>query len=72
MLEGSDSAPSTYLVHGTTYAPTGAITCPSGSLIYGDSPKSDAMIRLAEISSVCNDAVIVYNSVSYIFYTGFD
>ena len=67
-MEGVDRVPTTYSVDGTTYAPTGAITSFSGSRIYGDAPENDAMIRLAEISSVCNDAVVVYNPVGHSYF----
>ncbi|KAG8894398.1 hypothetical protein FRC01_012998, partial [Tulasnella sp. 417] len=44
----------------TTYAPTGPIKSSSGKLVAPEQLFADSVIRLAEISAVCNDAKIVF------------
>jgi Ca2+ transporting ATPase len=50
-----------YNVEGTTFSPYGAITTSSGKAAPNEL-QSSPIQRLAEISSICNDAKIVYNS----------
>lgn len=54
----------TYNVEGTTYAPTGLITDVHSNQVHTRILHSSAITRLAEISAICNDATVVYNSVS--------
>jgi Ca2+ transporting ATPase len=58
----NNGSPRDYKVEGTTFSPIGAITTASGKDASSDL-KSDPIQRLAEISSLCNDAKIVYNQV---------
>ncbi|KAF8343779.1 calcium-transporting ATPase [Cantharellus anzutake] len=52
----------TYDVEGTTYAPAGAIWDVQGNVVPPALLRSAPLARLAEISSLCNDATIVYNA----------
>ena len=54
----------TFHVEGTTYAPTGLITDAKGTPVHSKTLRSAAITRVAEICALCNDATIVYNSVS--------
>ncbi|KAF5330617.1 hypothetical protein D9619_006003 [Psilocybe cf. subviscida] len=56
----NNGSPRDFNVEGTTFSPIGAITTASGKDASADL-KSDPIQRLAEISSLCNDAKIVYN-----------
>ena len=51
-----------YLVDGTTFSPHGSVTCPDGKNASVDL-QSEPVQRLAEISSICNDARVFYNAV---------
>ena len=55
--------PKEYLVEGTTFAPHGLVTSLDGQEVDAEL-RSEPIQRLAEISSICNDAKIVFNSVS--------
>ncbi|KZO95232.1 Ca-transporting ATPase [Calocera viscosa TUFC12733] len=50
-----------YVVDGTTYAPTGAVTRADGALIEESIFASGAFTKLSEISSLCNEARVVYH-----------
>lgn len=52
-----------YLVDGTTFSPHGSVTSPDGKDASVDL-QSEPVQRLAEISSICNDARVTYNAVS--------
>ncbi len=52
-----------YLVDGTTFSPHGSVTSLDGKDASVDL-QSEPVQRLAEISSICNDARVVYNAVS--------
>jgi len=52
-----------YTVDGTTFSPHGSVTSADGKDASVDL-QSEPVQRLAEISVVCNDARIVYNTVS--------
>ena len=54
-----------YLVDGTTFSPHGSVTSPDGKDASVDL-RSEPVQRLAEISSICNDARVAYNAVSYL------
>ena len=54
-----------YLVQGTTYAPIGAITTAGGQPVTAQELNSESLVRLSEISAICNDAKIVYSEVSF-------
>ena len=57
--------PQEYIVEGTTYAPEGAIKlAKSGKVLNGPELLTDALVRLAEICTICNDSRITYNEVS--------
>ncbi|KAF8212415.1 hypothetical protein K438DRAFT_1928525 [Mycena galopus ATCC 62051] len=60
VIDGRTASPREYTVEGTTFSPYGSVTSADGKEATADL-KSDAIQRLAEISSVCNDAKIVYN-----------
>lgn len=57
-----------YTVQGTTFSPHGSVYNADGKEAFAEL-KSDQIQRLAEISSLCNDAKIVYNSVSLLVFT---
>ncbi|KAF8528225.1 hypothetical protein BU17DRAFT_81482 [Hysterangium stoloniferum] len=51
-----------YTVDGTTYAPEGTIrSAVTGETIHGSRLRTDPLVRLAEISAICNDSKIIYN-----------
>ncbi|KAG8763161.1 hypothetical protein FRC11_005892 [Ceratobasidium sp. 423] len=50
-----------YNVEGTTFAPTGSIYSPKGEVLSPQELQTGPLVRLAEISALCNDARIVYN-----------
>ncbi|KAH9946272.1 calcium-transporting ATPase [Epithele typhae] len=52
--------PREYLVEGTTFAPNGSVTPADGKAVVGVS--SEPLLRLAEISAICNESKIVYNA----------
>lgn len=52
-----------YTVEGTTFSPNGSVYSADGKRASAEL-QSDPIQRLAEIASLCNDAKIVYNSVS--------
>jgi len=54
-------APKEYAVEGTTFAPNGLVTSADGKEVTAEL-RSEPIQRLAEISAICNDAKIVYNS----------
>ena len=63
MIDGVTGRPREYTVEGTTFSPHGSVYNADGK----ESPaelESDQIQRLAEISSLCNDAKIVYHPVS--------
>lgn len=57
------TGPREYKVQGTTFSPHGLVYNVDDKEASAEL-KSDQIQRLAEISSLCNDAKIVYNSVS--------
>ncbi|KAG8777165.1 hypothetical protein FRC12_000513 [Ceratobasidium sp. 428] len=61
VIDNISGSPMEYTVEGTTFAPTGAISTFKGQVVSGPELQTDAVIRLAEISALCNDAKIVYN-----------
>ena len=54
--------PKEYLVEGTTFSPFGSVRSADGKEVSAEL-RSEPLLRLAEISSICNDAKIVYHSV---------
>lgn len=50
-----------FTVQGTTFAPHGSVSTADGKEAFAEL-QSDPLQRLAEISSLCNDATIVYNA----------
>lgn len=62
MVDPSGS-PREYSVEGTTFSPLGSVHTADGKDAAADL-KSDPVQRVAEISSLCNDARILYNAVS--------
>jgi Ca2+ transporting ATPase len=54
-----------YLVDGTTFSPHGSVTSPDGKDASVDL-QSEPVQRLAEISSICNDARVFYSAVSHL------
>ncbi|KAJ7470580.1 Ca-transporting ATPase [Mycena latifolia] len=61
VIDGRTASPREYSVEGTTFSPYGSVTSADGKEASAEL-KADAVQRLAEISSVCNDAKIVYNA----------
>ena len=62
MIDGTTGRPREYTVEGTTFSPHGSVYNADGKEASAEL-KSDQIQRLAEISSLCNDAKIVYHSV---------
>lgn len=54
--------PREFNVEGTTFAPEGSVT-PADGKSFAE-VRSEPLLRLAEISAICNDSKIVYNEVS--------
>jgi len=54
-------------VEGTTFSPEGKISTPSGSIVQTPAAGSATIQRLAQISAICNDAEISYDSKSNSF-----
>lgn len=53
--------PKEYVVEGTTFSPIGSVRSADGKDASTE-PRSEPLLRLAEISSVCNDSRIVYHA----------
>lgn len=68
MIDGITGRPREYTVEGTTFSPHGSIYNADGKEASAEL-KSDQIQRLAEISSLCNDAKIVYHAVSLLLLT---
>jgi Ca2+ transporting ATPase len=60
VIDDTIGALAEYTVEGTTYAPTGAITDSHEHRI----KLTPAIVKLAEVAALCNDAKIVYNQVN--------
>lgn len=53
-----------YSVDGTTYSPQGSIkSCVSNKSLTSSQRVRAPLLLLAEISSICNDAKVIYNEV---------
>lgn len=61
IVDGATGSPCEFTVEGTTFSPHGAVTALDGNS--QTALLSDPVQRMAEISAICNDAKIVYNSV---------
>ena len=64
VMDGNTGAPREYTVDGTTFAPFGSVKLAGGKEATADL-KSDPIQRLAEISAICNDAKIHFNTVGF-------
>lgn len=62
-MDGNTGAPRDFTVDGTTFSPLGAIHAADGEKASAEL-QSEPIQRLAEISSLCNDAKIVYSKVN--------
>ncbi|KAF8911134.1 calcium-transporting ATPase [Gymnopilus junonius] len=60
IIDDNTGAPREYTVEGTTFSPFGSVYNADGKEAVAEL-KSDPIQRLAEISSLCNDAKIVYH-----------
>ncbi|KAK1232988.1 hypothetical protein PQX77_003902 [Marasmius sp. AFHP31] len=58
VIEGTTGQPREYTVEGTTFSPHGLILSSDGKQCSDELRSSDAVQRLAEISSICNDSKI--------------
>ncbi|KAF8579491.1 calcium ATPase [Ramaria rubella] len=68
VVDSTSNTPLEYLVEGTTYAPEGAIKSAAfGKILTGPDLRTDALLRLAEISAICNDSRIVYNGEKNVY-----
>ena len=65
-MDGDTGAPREYTADGTTFAPFGSVKLADGKEATVDL-KSDPIQRLAEISAICNDAKIHFNTVRFFF-----
>ncbi|KAF4615292.1 hypothetical protein D9613_003225 [Agrocybe pediades] len=61
VIDGNTGAPREYTVEGTTFSPIGSVYNADGKEASAEL-RSDPIQRLAEISSLCNDAKIVYHA----------
>ncbi|KAF9566270.1 calcium-transporting ATPase [Agrocybe pediades] len=61
VIDGNTVAPREYTVEGTTFSPIGSVYNADGKEASAEL-RSDPIQRLAEISSLCNDAKIVYHA----------
>ncbi|KIO28152.1 hypothetical protein M407DRAFT_72156 [Tulasnella calospora MUT 4182] len=61
VINEKSGQPEEFIVEGTTYAPTGPIKSSGGKLVAPEQLVADSIVRLAEISAVCNDAKIVFS-----------
>ncbi|KAF8682432.1 Sarcoplasmic/endoplasmic reticulum calcium ATPase 3 [Rhizoctonia solani] len=61
VIDSVSGDPVEYSVEGTTFAPTGSISSLKGNILSSRELQTESMIRLAEVSALCNDAKIVYN-----------
>lgn len=66
VIDGNTGAPREFTVEGTTFSPFGSVYTADGKEASAEL-KSDPIQRLAEISSLCNDAKIVYHQVCIFF-----
>lgn len=64
VIDDATGSPVEYSVEGTTFAPTGKIFTSKGLAVNGQELQTESVIRLAEISALCNDAKIVYHEAS--------
>lgn len=55
--------PREYIVEGTTFSPIGSVKSADGKDASAEL-RPELLVRLAEISSLCNDSRIVYHTVS--------
>lgn len=63
MIDPVSGSPTEYTVEGTTFAPTGVISTFKGQALSGPELQTESVVRLAEISALCNDSKVVYNEV---------
>ncbi|CAE6460182.1 unnamed protein product [Rhizoctonia solani] len=61
VIDDVSGSPLEYNVEGTTFAPTGSIYSLKGEALNAQELQTGPLVRLAEISALCNDAMIVYN-----------
>ncbi|KAH7340352.1 hypothetical protein B0J17DRAFT_694184 [Rhizoctonia solani] len=61
VIDDVSGNPLEYNVEGTTFAPTGSIYSFKGEVLGAQELQTGSLVRLAEISALCNDAKIVYN-----------
>ncbi|KAK7043644.1 hypothetical protein VNI00_008255 [Paramarasmius palmivorus] len=61
IVDNANGTPREFTVEGTTFAPHGSILSANGKPCH-DELRGDTIQRMAEISSICNDSKIVYNS----------
>ncbi|ESK93023.1 calcium-transporting atpase [Moniliophthora roreri MCA 2997] len=61
IIDSPSGAPREFTVEGTTFAPHGSILSANSKPCH-DELRGDTIQRLAEISSICNDSKVVYNS----------
>jgi len=61
-MDRKTASPREFTVEGTTFSPFGLVYTADGKEASAEL-KSDPIQRLAEISSLCNDAKIVYHQV---------
>ncbi|EIN03660.1 calcium-transporting ATPase [Punctularia strigosozonata HHB-11173 SS5] len=62
----ASGSPQEFTVEGTTFAPHGSVNSAGGKEVSAEL-RSEPIQRLAEISSICNDAKIVYNTEKGIY-----
>ncbi|KAF7304679.1 Calcium-transporting ATPase [Mycena kentingensis (nom. inval.)] len=66
VVDGRTGSPREFTVEGTTFSPYGSVVSADGKEASAEL-RSDAVQRLAEISAICNDAKIVYNSEKAVY-----
>ncbi|KAG8954672.1 hypothetical protein FRC04_011105 [Tulasnella sp. 424] len=60
VINNKSGQPEEFTVEGTTYAPTGPIKSSGGKLLSQEQLLAESIVKLAEISAICNDAKIVF------------
>ena len=65
LVVNRDGVPQEYLVEGTTFSPNGSVRSADGKDASAET-RPEPLLRLAEISAICNDAKIVYHAVSIV------
>ncbi|QRW00271.1 calcium transporting ATPase [Ceratobasidium sp. AG-Ba] len=61
VIDATSGSPVEYTVEGTTFSPSGSVSTSKGQVVSGPELQTESVVRLSEISALCNDAKIIYN-----------